>query len=141
MLVFAPPFNLLQTLLRIYFNFFFLDKSLSDETANYFDHMGLKDFPDESFSASSQKDGKTKPKHARLDGDSAWCPHKSDHTPALYIRVPKMQAEIVGIVTQGGREDNGKEGFVRYYTVADNANQYHSAGGKTVRFIHYALIQ
>lgn len=111
----------------------FVGKSDPDEAANYFLHLGLKNFPDEKFSSSTDKDGQSKAKDARLDGDSAWCPKKDDRDAGLFITVPKMQAEIVGLVTQGYRDGN-KDEFVRYYFVKDD-DFYYTAGGKKVRSI------
>ena len=97
--------------------------------------MGLKDFPDGKFSSSTDKDGDHTSKDARLDGDSAWCPASDDTDRGLFIIVPKMQAEIVGLVTQGYRHNNNKDNFVRYYIVEDNDDRYYTAGGQAVRSI------
>ena len=96
--------------------------------------MGVKDeerFPDDWFTSSSFRSASLRSFNARLDGDNAWCPSNSDTEPKLVLKLPQMQLEIVGLITQG-YNTGGKHHYTRYYTVIVDSTVY-VAGGENVR--------
>ena len=114
-------------------HFFSTGNSDPGEAAEYFHHLGIKDeneFPEDKFSSSSFRSNTMKSFNARLDGDSAWCPSNADTDPRLVLKLPKMQLEVVGLVTQGLKIDSNHF-YTRYYTVMVGATIY-TAGSKNV---------
>ena len=111
---------------------FFTAESTPTEAIEYFHKLGIADaekFPSNTFSASSFRANGFESFRGRLDGENAWCPHGSDSNPTFVLKLPQMQLEVVGLITQGYKENDD---HTRYYTVEVGGVIY-KAGGEKVR--------